>query len=421
MMNKEENVIKLAEELGLEIDTDPHDKRGAHKETKNMLWRDDKNKVLKDIHNICLIFENDPKFDTLCFDPHANRNLWQGERIEDRHVTQIRRDLIMRYGFNPTKKDVEDSLIMVASTRIHEPIKDYLKSLHWDKTPRVADLLTDVFNAETKPQWKHLIRRMSLNWFVSCVARIFEPGCKADTCLVLVSPKGYKKGSSFKLLAGEEWFSDSDLDISGQKGLEKLHQSGKWIWEFAEMKSFQGRTAETAKAFLTSAADLYRAPYARNPIEAQRRTVFCASTNNYQFLTDGPERRFYPVTLTGRIDLQYLQKYRNQIWAEAVELYNSGYEWWFDCEEIDGDLYDWEAALARYQTCYIIDDPWAGDVLEYLEKPNTMKPTNATIFDFLNIPHSQRSRGLTIRMGEICRSLGYELNSSSPRFWEKKQ
>lgn len=418
-MNKEENIIKLAEELGLdiEIDTNPYDHRGAYKATKNALWLDDKGKICKDIHNICLILETDPAYVTLSFDPHSNRNLWRYERIEDRHVTMIRRDIIVRYGLRAAKKDLEDAMIMVASTRIYEPIKDYLEELTWDEKPRLANLLTDVFHAETKAEWKHLISRMSLNWFVSCVARIYEPGCKADTCLVLVSPKGYKKGTSFKILAGEEWFSDSDLDISGQKGLEKLHQSGKWIWEFAEMKSFQGRTAETAKAFLTSAADLYRAPYARNPIEAKRRTVFCASTNNYQFLTDGAERRFYPVTLTGRINLEYLKENKDQIWAEAVELYKRGYEWWFD---IDENGYDWEAALARYQTCYIIDDPWAGDVLEYLEKPNTTKPTNAAIFDFLNIPHSQRTRGLTIRMGEICRSLGYDLNSSSPRFWEKK-
>ena len=420
-MSQDDKIIQLARELGIEVEKSPFDSRGAHRDTLARLWLDDKGKINKDIHNISLILENDPTFKSLCFDPHANRNLWQGERMEDRHVTQIRRDLIVRYGMRSTKKDIEDAMIMVASTRQHEPIKDFLQSLKWDGTERIARLLTDVFNAETLPAWEHLIQRMGLNWFVSCVARIYEPGCKADTCLVLVSPKGYKKGTSFKILAGDKWFSDSDLDISGKKGLEKLHQSGKWIWEFAEMKSFQGRTAETAKAFLTSGSDLYRAPYARNPIDAKRRTVFCASTNNYQFLTDGAERRFYPVTLTDRINLEYLRTNRDQIWAEAVELYKTGYQWWFDVEELkDGSFYDWEAALARYQMCYIVDDPWAGDVAEYLDLPTTTKATNSKIFDFLSIPHAQRSRNLTIRMGEICRSLGYDLTGSNPRYWTKK-
>lgn len=421
MSTQDEKIIQLASELGLQVEESPFDSRGAHLETRCKLWKDDKGKICKDIHNISLILENDPTFDSLCFDPHANRNLWNYERLQDRHITEIRRDLIVRYGLRATKKDTEDAMIMVCSTRIHEPIKDYLNGLQWDQTPRVAELLTRAFHAETKPEWKHLIERMSLNWFISCVARIFEPGCKADTCLVLVSNKGYKKGTSFKILAGELWFSDSDIDIGSKKGLEKLHQSGKWIWEFAEMKSFQGRSAETSKAFLTSSSDLYRPPYAHNPIEAKRRTVFCASTNNFQFLTDGPERRFYPVTLEKRIDLEYLKTNRDQIWAEAVALYKSGASWWFDVEELDdGTRYDWEAALARYQTCYIVDDPWAGDVLEYLELPTTTRATNSKIFDFLSIPHGQRNRHLSIRMGDICRSLGYDLVGSNPRYWQRK-
>ena len=420
-MNNQDKIIKLSKEIGLHVEKDINNARGAHIETLEMLWRNDKDNITSDINNVCLVFENDPEYKALCFHEHAQRILFKGDRLEDKHVMRIRRDLLVRYGIKQTKKEINDCIMMIAADRIHDPIKDYLNSLVWDRKKRVHDLLEDVFQAETTDKSRPLIQRMGHNWLVSCCARVFNPGCKVDTLLVLVSDKGFQKGKAFEALAGGEWFTDNDLDIGSERGLQKIHQSGKWIWEFAEMKAFQGRSAEATKAFITSSKDLYKIPYATHPIEVKRRVVFCASTNNFQFLTDGAERRFYIITLNDHIKLQAIKDNRDQIWAEAVHYYKQGAKWWLEreiCKTDTGEIeIDWERENAKYQINYLVEDAWAADVLEYFENHPNQRITTNDLYDWLSIPHVQRKQGYSIRLGQICRSLGYKQNKS--RSWVK--
>jgi len=421
-MENQDKIIQLAAEIGLNVAEEAQDSRGGDLATLELLWRNDKGKVSSDMHNVCLVLENDPAYQSLCFHEHAQRILFLEERLEDKHVMRIRRDLLVRYGIKQGKKEINDCIMMIAADRIYDPIKDYLSGLVWDKIPRVHSLLEDVFNAETTNESRPLIERMGHNWLVSCVARVFNPGCKVDTLLVLVSDKGFNKGRAFEALAGNEWFTDNDLDIGSERGLQKIHQSGKWIWEFAEMKSFQGRSAEATKAFITSSKDLYKIPYATHPIEVKRRVVFCASTNNFQFLTDGAERRFYIITLTDHINLQAIKNCRDQIWAEAVYYFKQGNKWWLEREttqDANGEtvVIDWERANAKYQINYLVEDAWAADVLEYFEQHQNQRITTNDLYNWLAIPHVQRKQGYSIRLGQICRSLGYEQNKA--RNWVK--
>jgi hypothetical protein len=55
----------------------------------------------------------------------------------------------------------------------------------------------------------------------SIVARIFEPGCKADYVLILQGPQGDLKSEVFHILGGE-WFSDSFQDIRSKDASQHL-------------------------------------------------------------------------------------------------------------------------------------------------------------------------------------------------------
>ena len=365
--------------------------------------------------NTASILRNDPRYTSLCYNEHSDQILLNGEMVSDVTLEVIALNFEEHYRYRVTDKALRASVIMVAQERAIEPIKEWLLDLpEWDGEHRIEPFFQNVLNAKTPSACEELMVELSGKWFISCVARVMKPGCKMDTCLVLVGSKGMRKSTALKLLAGEEWFSDSNINISHKDSYELLHQSGVWIWELAEMHALQGKTAANAKQFLTSASDRYRPAYAKMPIQRQRRTVFTASTNDYQFLSDGPERRFWIVDITKKIDTEYIVNNRTQLWAEALHWYNQGIKWWL--EE------DSEDRLMEYQQSFIIDDPWTVKVLDCIKR-NAGKATTAQIMEFLDLSAVNQHKGFTKRIAQICRDCGYEQfysNTHKSRMWRKK-
>ena len=368
-------------------------------------------------YNTASILRQDPEYNTLSYNEHSDTILWKGEMVSDVTIEQIALDMEERYMYRVTEKALRASLIMVAQERKVEPIKDWLLSLpKWDESQeqRLVYFFQDVLKAKIPEGCEALVQEMSVKWFISCVARIMSPGCKMDTCLVLVGGKGLRKSTALKVLCGEDWFSDSNINISHKDAYELLHQSGVWIWELAEMHALQGKTADNAKQFLTSASDRYRPSYGKMPVQRDRRTVFTASTNNFQFLSDGPERRFWIVEVLEKIDIDYILAHRTDLWAEALYWYQNGLEWWLS-EESD-------ELNAKYQQSFIIDDPWTVKVLETLML-NEGRATTKEIMDALELPVRDQHTGNSRRIGQILRDCGYEqyfCGHIKGRKWKRK-
>jgi len=87
------------------------------------------------------------------------------------------------------------------------------------------------------------------------------------------------------------------------------------------------------KAFITSKVDEVRAPYARTAQKLPRRTLFCGSANNKQFLSDETgSRRFWVIPIT-RADYQHTVNMQ-QAWAQAYHLYLAGEPYYLNDDEI---------------------------------------------------------------------------------------
>ncbi len=228
--------------------------------------------------------------------------------------------------------------------RIH-PVREYLNRLQWDGTPRLEAWTITHLGAEDTP----LNRSFGASWMIGAVARIMQPGAKADHMLILEGPQGAKKSSALAVLAGDGWFTDELAEIGSKDAA--LQMRGVWIIEIAELDAIGRAEVSRIKAFLSRTVDRYRPPYDRYVVDVPRQCVFAGSVNHDTYLRDETgNRRFWPVRC-GRIDLDALRRDRDQLWAEAVVRYRQGAIWWID----DRDLI---AAAQVEQEARVEPDAW---------------------------------------------------------------
>lgn len=162
---------------------------------------------------------------------------------------------------------------------------------------------------------------------LGAVARILKAGCKHDHMLVLVGKQGCRKSTTIAKL-GKSWFSDSLYTMGGKEAYEQLQ--GAWIIEVGELAVMKKAEVENVKHFITKTEDTYRAAYARRTSSHKRQCAFFGTTNEEEFLHDATgARRFWAVRVHGS-DKDLTDEIVDQIWAEMVERYKAGEQWYLD-------------------------------------------------------------------------------------------
>lgn len=262
------------------------------------------------------------------------------------------------YGiWSPTK--FKDALLaVVAAERIYHPIKNYFAGLTWDGVPRLDSLLIDYCGAEDTPYTRAVTRKT----LCAAVARVYEPGRKFDSILVLSGPQGIGKSTFFARLGGA-WYSDS-LAISDMKdktAAEKLQ--GYWILELGELAGIKKVDVETVKSFVTRVDDKYRQAYGM-VVESHPRSCIIVGTTNSEsgFLRDiTGNRRFWPVQVSehGSLHPWDLEEI-DQVWAEAIQAYKDG-----ESLFLSGEVA--QMAYAKQQEAMESDDR-EGLVQDYLDR-----------------------------------------------------
>lgn len=304
------------------------------------LRRNEKGKIMPDEANVDIALRNAPPVAGLVrYNAFSNRQEitrnppWRevapGSQWSDRDDTALmqwmQREGILIRSTQSISKCVES----VARDAEFHPVRDYLKALQWDGTPRLSTWLTKYMGATGDEQYLTAVGR---RWPISAVARVMRPGCQADHTIVLEGLQGAGKSRTARALAvNPEWFADRLPDLHSADAAIQL--AGCWVVELAELAAVRRAENEAVKGYLSRTHDNYRPPYGRYRISVPRQCVFIGSTNETAYLTDRTgNRRYWPVAC-GDIDIEYLERDRDQIWAEAYQAFQNGEPWYLDNDE----------------------------------------------------------------------------------------
>ena len=292
-----------------------------------------KGEYVSSANNLNIIFQNDQylkgSFRLNVFDNKRYvvkslpwRKVEGTELLRDVDYSGVRNYVECVYGIVSNQK-VDDTLSLEFEKHKFHPIVDYIESLKWDGTSRVDNLLIDYFGAEDNAYSKAAIRKT----LCAAVARVFEPGIKFDTALILVGEQGTYKSTFVKKL-GKEWFSDTFMTVQGKESFEQIQ--GAWLIEIAELSGLKKAEVEVIKHYISKREDSFRPAYGRVVETYKRQCVFFGTTNDKDFLRDPTgNRRFMPVDVQKDRVRKDVTKHLteseiDQIWAEAYQLYKNG-------------------------------------------------------------------------------------------------
>lgn len=363
-------------------------------EWKNELIYNKKGIIIQSIYNVELVLKNDRNLknkvaldtfnDKICVLGSLPWNS-SNEKRQWRDVDDagLRAYLEKIYGLNH-RNNIYDAWELIVYDNSFNSVANYLKSLKHDGIKRLDTLFIDYLGVEDNLYSREVTRKS----LVGAVARVFEPGVKLDTSIVLVGSQGVGKSQIINRL-GKEWYSDNITTVKGKEACEQIQ--GFWIIEIAELAAMKRVEIEAIKQFMSKQEDTYRGAYARNVKSHKRQCIFICTTNTHDCLKDYTgNRRFLPLDVDGdkatKDIWKDLNNYEvNQIWAEAVKFYKAGEKLILSSKANE---------LAKQeQESHTKHNPLEGIINEYLDMPVPDDWYDKDLYDRINYIRNAKKTG----------------------------
>ena len=352
---------------------------------------------------------------------------WEGwdldqlEKWTDDHTASVRVYLARDHHLIASFSEVQEGVRRVARRKHVHPVRDYLKSLKWDKKKRLDEWLIKYAGVVDTVY----ARAVGAKFLISAIARVFQPGCIARAVPILEGEQLKGKSTLLRnLVPNEAWFLETGIDLGGLDSFQILR--GKWLIELAELDSLARSELSRVKAYISNRFDTYRKSYGVGHNDYPRQCVFAGTTNSMEYLKDDTgATRFWPVRIS-KIDIAGLVAVRDQLWAEAVARYKAGETWYLDDPKVQA-FHALEAEERRQA------DTWEPAIVKWLADNRKESPENyeegVTTYEILTkaleMEIGRTTRGDEMRVGSILRLLGWNnvhrayRSKTFARIWRK--
>ena len=233
------------------------------------------------------------------------------------------------------KERVYDAIAAYACQNEYDPIADLLLNQlpQWDGTDYIA-LLARCFKhiMPTLPNGADPVETFLRKWLVGAVARALTGA--QNFVPVLIGAQGQGKSTLARWIAPDpQLFADDAIDPDSR---ESIVLAGRiLIHELSELGSVTRRKdVDALKRFLVAQESLVRLPYARTATTIRHRASYIATSNIADDLLrdSSGNRRFVALNIES-IDWRYEAIDKLQLWAQAVALFQSGYEFTLSTDE----------------------------------------------------------------------------------------
>lgn len=238
-----------------------------------------------------------------------------------------------------TRVNIQDMYRVIESdyVPVFNPFKEYLNNLSKPGEQDYIRELAQTVRVKGGEQEQKLWHLYLKKWLVGMVASWISEDVVNNVILVLIGEQGAYKTTWFNYLLPpplkQYFYTKTNANRMSKDDILTLAQYALVCCE--ELDTMRPAELNQLKAAVTMPSIDERAAYAHYHEHRKHIASFCGTGNNTQFLSDPTgNRRWLPFKVESILSPREHPFHYEGIYAQALSLYTSGFQYWFTKEEI---------------------------------------------------------------------------------------
>jgi predicted P-loop ATPase len=297
--------------------------------------------------------------------------------------------------FNQLTSEIFMKIVFSNNTPSYNPLLDWFEN-NTGNPEGVIDEFFSSFNTEDD------IKYYGKKWLVGVISAIH--GIHSPLMLILAGEvQGTGKTEAFRRMLPKEllpYYAESKLDAGKD---DEILMCQKLIIMDDEMGGKSKKEKTRLKELTSKQTFTLREPYGRMNVDLDRLAVLCGTTNDLKILNDPTgNRRLIPIQINSIDHKRYNAVDKKQLFIEAYNLWQSGFEWQLTSEDVkrmDVQNEKFEDHPLEYEL-----------IIKYFELPHKYNFIELTATDIkIHIENQSNQKIQSVNMlGRQLKKIGFE-------------